>query len=60
MRKIWLALMLMPLMLMAQEATVHKQRAFPKTVSAGNYSGIAWMGGSKYASSVEINDEARI
>ena len=49
MRKIWLALALMPLMLMAQEATVHKQRAFPKTVSAGNYSGITWLGGSQYA-----------
>lgn len=47
---IGLALLLAPLTMMAQEATLlHKQRAFPKTVSAGNYSGIAWMGGSKYA-----------
>lgn len=44
-----MALLLLPLMLLAQEATLHKQRAFPKTVSAGNYSGIAWLGGSKYA-----------
>ena len=42
-------LLLVPLALMAQEATLHKQRAFPKTVSAGNYSGITWLGGSKYA-----------
>jgi hypothetical protein len=49
MKKIWLALMLLPLTLMAQEVTIHKQRAFPKTVAAGNYSGITWMGGSQYA-----------
>ena len=49
MRQILMALLLMPLTLMAQEATVLKQRKFPKTVPAGNYSGIAWMGGSKYA-----------
>ena len=42
-------LLLAPLTLMAQEAMLHKQRAFPKTVSAGNYSGIAWLGGSTYA-----------
>lgn len=48
----WITLVLIvlaPLTLMAQEVTLHKQRAFPKTVSAGNYSGIAWLGGSKYA-----------
>lgn len=49
MRQILMALLLMPLTLMAQEATVLKQRKFPKTVPAGNYSGIAWLGGSKYA-----------
>ena len=49
MRQIWIALLLAPLMMMAQEATVLKQRKFPKTVPAGNYSGIAWLGGSKYA-----------
>ena len=48
-RQIWIALFLAPLMLMAQEATLLKQRHFAKTVPAGNYSGIAWMGGSKYA-----------
>ena len=49
MRKILLVLLLAPLTMMAQHATVLKQRAFPKTVSAGNYSGITWMGGSQYA-----------
>ena len=49
MRQIWIALLLAPLMMMAQEATILKQRKFPKTVPAGNYSGIAWLGGSKYA-----------
>ena len=42
-------MLLMPAMLMAQEVTVLKQRKFPKTVSAGNYSGITWLGGSRYA-----------
>lgn len=42
-------MLLMPVMLMAQEVTVMKQRKFPKTVSAGNYSGITWLGGSRYA-----------
>jgi hypothetical protein len=49
MRKILMTLILAPLMLMAQEATVLKQRKFPKTVPAGNYSGITWMGGNRYA-----------
>jgi len=49
MRKIWIILVLAPVMLMAQEVTVLKQRKFPKTVSAGNYSGITWLGGSRYA-----------
>lgn len=48
-RLIWGTLLLAPLMMMAQEVKVLKQRKFPKTVSAGNYSGIAWMGGSRYA-----------
>jgi hypothetical protein len=41
--------MLMPLMMIAQEVTLLKQKAFPKTVSAGNYSGITWLGASRYA-----------
>ena len=42
-------LFLAPMMLMAQEATLLKQRKFPKTVPAGNYSGITWMEGNRYA-----------
>ena len=49
MRLLWTALMLMPLMMIAQEVTLLKQKAFPKTVSAGNYSGITWLGASRYA-----------
>ena len=41
--------MLIPLTVIAQEVTVLKQKAFPKTVSAGNYSGITWLGASRYA-----------
>ena len=48
MRKIWTIMLLVPMMMMAQEGTVLKQRKFPKTVSAGNYSGITWMGGNRY------------
>jgi hypothetical protein len=32
-----------------QEVVVNKQRHFRKTVPAGNYSGICWMGGDRYA-----------
>lgn len=49
MRQIWTILLLVPAMLMAQEVTLLKQRKFPKTVPAGNYSGITWMGGNRYA-----------
>ena len=48
-------MVLAPLALMAQEVALHKQRAFPKTVSAGNYSGITWLGGSRYA---VVNDKS--
>lgn len=46
--KFWITLVLAvlaPLTLVAQEIALQKQRKFPKTVPAGNYSGIAWMGG---------------
>lgn len=33
----------------AQNISVNKQRKFPKTVPAGNYSGITWLGGNRYA-----------
>lgn len=40
--------------LMAQ-STLTRQRAFPKQVPAGNYSGITWLGGSRYA---VVNDKS--
>jgi len=33
----------------AQQVRVNKQRSFSKTVPAGNYSGITWLGGDRYA-----------
>lgn len=33
----------------AQQAIQNKQRHFPKTIPAGNYSGITWLGGDRYA-----------
>ena len=54
-RNIWLFMALVPLSLLAQEVIVLPQRAFPKTVSAGNYSGIAWLGGQRYA---VVNDKS--
>lgn len=33
----------------AQQVVVNKQRHFPNTVPAGNYSGICWLGGDRYA-----------
>lgn len=48
-----LGLLLVALPLLAQgqasDVTVHRQRAFPRTVPPGNYSGIAWIGGNRYA-----------
>lgn len=39
----------------AERVTVHRQRAFPNQVPAGNYSGITWLGGSRYAL---VNDKS--
>ncbi len=33
----------------AQQVVLNKQGHFPKTVPAGNYSGITWLGGDRYA-----------
>lgn len=41
---------------MGQEVILNKQRHFPKTVPAGNYSGITWLGGDRYA---VANDKSR-
>lgn len=42
-------LMLATIQVPAQEVRVNKQHKFPKTVPAGNYSGITWLGGDRYA-----------
>ena len=50
MRILFLVLtMLLTAPMSAQRATVNRQRHFPKTIPAGNYSGITWMGGDRYA-----------
>ena len=54
-RFLTIVLMLAPLTMAAQETTLLKQKKFPKTVPAGNYSGITWMGGSRYA---VVNDKS--
>lgn len=41
--------MLATIQVPAQEVRVNKQHKFPKTVPAGNYSGITWLGGDRYA-----------
>lgn len=40
----------------AQQTVLNKQRNFSKTVPAGNYSGITWLGGDRYAI---VNDKAK-
>ena len=46
----WLLfLLLVPVFAVAQRVELRSQRAFPATVPAGNYSGIAWLGGQRYA-----------
>ncbi len=47
--------MLLCMQTMAQQVTLNKQRHFPKNVPAGNYSGITWLGGERYA---VVNDKA--
>lgn len=49
-------LCLLTMHVFAQQAVVNKQHHFPKTVAAGNYSGITWLGGNRYA---VVNDKAR-
>ena len=48
-------LLLMALQMSAQQVVLNKQRHFPKTVPAGNYSGITWLGGDSYA---VVNDKS--
>lgn len=42
-------LLLVVIQTAAQGVVLNKQRHFPKTVAAGNYSGITWLGGERYA-----------
>ncbi len=39
-------LCLLSMYVSAQQAVVNNQHHFPKTVPAGNYSGITWLGGT--------------
>ena len=41
--------LLLSVQLLAQQVVLNRQRHFPKTVPAGNYSGITWLGGDRYA-----------
>lgn len=49
-------LLLVTLQAIAQQAVLNKQRHFPKSVPAGNYSGITWLCDDRYAL---VNDKAR-
>lgn len=42
-------LLLAALQMTAQQVVLNKQRHFPNTVPAGNYSGITWLGDDRYA-----------
>lgn len=47
-----IATFLMPLLTLSQPpavVSVNKQKTFQRTVSAGDYSGITWLGGNRYA-----------
>lgn len=48
-RLIFVLLLVVALGAYAQQVVVNKQRHFPKAVPAGNYSGICWLGGDRYA-----------
>ena len=48
-------LCLLSMHMMAQQTVLNKQRNFPKNVPAGNYSGITWLGGDRYA---VVNDKS--
>ena len=51
MRKTIISLLLLAAVVQAtaQQVALNKQRRFPKSVPAGNYSGITWLGGDRYA-----------
>lgn len=52
---IFFLLALMALQTTAQQVVLNKQRHFSKTVPAGNYSGVTWLGGERYA---VVNDKS--
>jgi hypothetical protein len=56
-RRQWLSLVVFILstIVVSAQVVVNKQRAFPKTVAAGNYSGVTWIGGDRYAL---VNDKS--
>ena len=57
MRRITLSLVcLLSMQMMAQQAVLNKQHSFPKSVPAGNYSGITWLGDNRYA---VVNDKSQ-
>ena len=47
---------LISLLAFAQQTVLNKQRNFAKTVPAGNYSGITWLGNDRYA---VVNDKSQ-
>ena len=47
---------LISLLAIAQQTVLNKQRNFAKTVPAGNYSGITWLGNDRYA---VVNDKSQ-
>ncbi len=48
-------LLLCSLGVMSQDVVLNQQHHFPETVPAGNYSGITWLGGDRYA---VVNDKS--
>ena len=49
-------LCLLSIQMMAQQAVLNKPHNFPKSVPAGNYSGITWLGDDQYAI---VNDKSK-
>ena len=52
---LWLCLCSLVGWTQTERVILNRQRAFPEQVSAGNYSGITWLGGSRYA---VVNDKS--
>jgi len=54
-KSIYLLLGVVTVLPVKAQSMLTRQRAFPKQVPAGNYSGITWLGGSQYA---VVNDKS--